>query len=183
MDDAKIISLYFSRDESAIAATDEKYGRYCRTVAYNILSDEPDSEECVSDTYLRVWQTVPPTRPTSLKAYLGRITRNLALDRYRKDRAKKRRAELELCSDELYECIPSKDSEIDSSLALADAINRYLASLPERNRVLFVQRYWYCMTTKEIARANLMRESAVKVAIMRTRNAFRGFLIREGIFL
>ena len=183
MDDAKIISLYFSRDESAISATDEKYGSYCKAVADNILRDEPESEECVNESYLKTWQTVPPTKPTSLKAYLGRITRNLALDRYRRDRAKKRSGEAELSADELYECLPTEDAEIADSLALTDAINRYLASLPARSRVLFVQRYWYCMTTKEIARANLMRESAVKVSIMRARDAFRQFLIKEGLFL
>ena len=183
MDDAKIISLYFLRDESAISATDEKYGAYCRTVAGSILRDGPEAEECVSDSYYKTWQTVPPTRPTSLKAYLGRITRNLALDRYRRDRAKKRSGEAELSADELYECLPAEGAEISDSLALADAINRFLASLPQRSRVLFVQRYWYCMTIKEIARANLMRESAVKVSIMRSRDAFREFLIKEGLFL
>lgn len=183
MDDAKIISLYFSRDESAITETDKKYGRYCRAVAENILRDEPDAEECVSDTYLRTWQTVPPTRPTSLKAYLGRIARNLALDRYRKSRAKKRSGEAMLSADELYECAPSTDAPIDDSLSLADAINRFLASLPQKSRVPFVQRYFYCMTTAEIAKANLMRESAVKVGLMRVRDAFKQFLIREGLFL
>ena len=183
MDDEKIISLYFLRDESAISATDEKYGSYCRVIANNVLRDESESEECVNESYLKTWQTVPPTKPTSLKAYLGRITRNLALDRYRRDSAKKRSGEVSLCADELYECLPSEDAKIADSLALADAINRFLASLPARSRVLFVQRYWYCMTTKEIARANLMRESAVKVSIMRARDAFRLFLIKEGLFL
>ena len=183
MDDDRIIALYWSRDEGAIAATGEKYGRYCHAVAYNILRSDGDAEECVSDTYVKAWEAIPPTRPTRLKAFLARITRNLALNRCERSRAEKRGGESELCLDEFLECLPSPDTPIDESLALKEAINAFLAKLPKRTRTVFVMRYWYFASVKEIARAHLMRESTVKVTLMRARDALREHLIKEELFI
>ena len=179
MDDEKIISLYWSRDESAVTATSEKYSRYCHSVAFAILRADGEAEECVNDTLFKAWNAIPPTRPTRLRAFLGKITRNLALNRYSERHAEKRSGEVELCADELYECLPSADAPIDEALALTEAINSFLASLPRRTRTVFVQRYWYCLTVKEIAEAHLMRESAVKVTLMRARDALKKHLIKE----
>lgn len=183
MHDEAIIELYFARNEAAISATDEKYGRLCHTVALNVLRSEGDADECVNDAYHKAWMTIPPTHPKNLKAFIARITRNTAIDRYRERCAEKRAAETELCLDEFIECLPSESAQIDESLALTEAINAFLAALPKRTRTVFVMRYWYLSEISEIAKAHGMRESAVKVSLMRTRNALRDHLIKEELFL
>ncbi len=184
MEDSKIIDLYFERSQSAISETHEKYGRYCHTIAYNVLYSNEDAEECVNDTYLRAWKSIPPHRPSRLSAFLGKITRNLAIDRYDARTAKKRDCTLELALEEISECIPdaSTDSEGDCG-ALRDAINSFLSSLPRRTRIIFMQRYWYLSSISEISASLGISESNVKVILMRTRKKFKEFLEKEEIFI
>ncbi len=185
MQDSKIIELYWQRSESAIAETQTQYGRYCHKIAYNILYSDEDSEECVNDTYVKAWETMPPKRPDSLCAYLGRITRNIALDRYDMQRAQKRSGITELALDELGECIPDTEAELPPSeeIALRTAINGFLASLPKRTRIVFMRRYWYMCSIGDIAEDLGMSESNVKVTLLRARERFKQHLEREGIVI
>ncbi|MBR2622327.1 MAG: RNA polymerase sigma factor [Clostridia bacterium] len=185
MDDQKIVDLYWERSESAIKETQKKYGRYCHSIAYAILHSNEDAEECVNDTYLRAWGAIPPAKPSRLATFLGKITRNLALDRYDSAHAQKRHTATELVLDELSECIPDADSTLDltDKIALGDAINSFLEGLPVKTRQIFMRRYWYLSSIKDIARDVDMSESAVKVSLMRTRNIFKAHLEKEGIVL
>lgn len=178
MDDNKIIELYYARSERAIAETKEKYGRYCFSIALRILCSDHDAEECENDTYLKVWESVPPAKPVRLKPYVGRIARNLALNRYAYNTAKKRDKRLEEIANEL----PLGDcSQPCDESALKDVIDRFLAALPARNRVIFLRRYWYCCTVREIAAAAKLTENNVKVILHRTCEKLKKFLIKEGI--
>jgi RNA polymerase sigma-70 factor (ECF subfamily) len=185
MDDQQIVDLYWKRDESAIAETQKKYGKYCHTIAYAILHSHEDAEECVNDTYLRAWGAIPPAKPGRLSTFLGKITRNLSLDRYEKNTAQKRSGPVELVLDELSECIPDADSALDpiDMIALGDAINAFLEGLPQKTRQIFLRRYWYMSPVKDIARDTGMSEGAVKVSLMRTRESFKAYLEKEGIVL
>ena len=185
MEDNKIIELYWERSETAITETQNKYGRYCHYIAYNILYSNEDSEECVNDTYLRAWDSMPPHRPERLSAFLGKITRNLALDRYHRSRAQKRSSNVEVALGELEECIPDVRGglSVADEIVLRDAINGFLASLPVRTRKVFVRRYWYLSTVKDIACDLDMSESNVKVLLLRTRQRFKSYLEKEGIVI
>ncbi len=183
MDDNKIIELFFARNETAIAETDKKYGRYCHRVAYNILFSDEDARECVNDTYLRAWNSIPPTRPEKLLAYLSRICRNLALGKYEYEHAARRNKELALTLDELKGVIPANDGSPADELSLKYAINSFAASLNTRDRIIFVQRYFYLLSVKEIAKLNSESESNTKVILMRTRNKFKAHLEKEGIVI
>lgn len=183
MEDSKIIDLYFERSQSAISETQKKYGRYCHTIAYNVLYSNEDAEECVNDTYLRAWQSIPPHRPTSLSSFLGRITRNLALDRYDEKTAQKRGGSLDLALEEISECLPDTHGEDGNDKAIKDAINSFLASLPKRTRIIFMQRYWYLSSISEISLSLGISESNVKVILMRTRKKFKAHLEKEEIFI
>ena len=182
MEDSKIIELYWKRNEDAIRQTEKKYGRYCHSIAYNILFSNQDAEECVNDTYVRAWESIPPTRPNRFSAFIGRIIRNIALDRYDVAKAKKRDGGILEPLDELSECIPDPQSEnVSTDTQLADAINGFLAGLSKRKRIIFMQRYWYCCPIKDIALRLRMSEINVKVTLMRTRNEFREYLTGKGI--
>lgn len=187
MEDKQIVELYLARSEDAIAETDKKYGRYCHYIAYSILRDDEDAREIVNDTYLRTWNTVPPERPTSLKAYVGRIGSRLALDRYDERHAKKRGGgEVPLVLDELSECVTGRvveDDSIASDAALSDALSRFLRSLPEKTRSIFVRRYWYVSSVAEIAADYSMKESAVAMLLLRTRKKLKIYLDKEGFEL
>lgn len=183
MEDSKIIDLYFERSQSAISETQKKYGRYCHTIAYNVLYSNEDAEECVNDTYLRAWQSIPPHRPSCLSSFLGRITRNLALDRYDEKTAQKRGGSLDLALEEISECLPDTHGEDRNDKAIKDAINSFLASLPKRTRIIFMQRYWYLSSISEISLSLGISESNVKVILMRTRNKFKAHLEKEEIFI
>ena len=184
MDDKQIVDLYFERNEAAIKETEQKYGKYCYAIAYNILQDRGDSEECVNDTYLNAWNARPPQRPNRLATFLGRITRNLSLNRYAQKTAEKRGGHAtELALDELAECIPSGEGDPTDELALREAINRFLRELPRVSRVVFLQRYWYFRPIKAIAADANMSENAVKVMLHRVRERFLHFLEKEGIAL
>lgn len=184
MDDHQIIDLFWARDQEAITATAEKYGSYCRTIACQILGSREDGEECVNDAYLRLWNVIPPQRPEHLGAFLGAITRNLALDRYRKAGAEKRGAgQTALVLEELQHCLPDpgRADRLDDSLALTDALNRFLSSLPPQVRVVFLRRYWYFSTIREIAAACRMSEGKVKMMLLRTRRKLKTYLEKEEI--
>lgn len=185
MDDNLIVRLYWSKDEDAILHTRQKYGAYCHSIAYNILFSHEDADECVSDTYLRAWNAIPPQKPDRLGAFLGKITRNLALNRYAHMRAQKRFTAVEFALHELSECIadPASDYPMEDQLALKQAINSFLAGLPKKTRVLFVRRYWYLDSIQQLAQASGMTESNVKVTLHRTRIQFRDHLQKEGIQL
>ena len=175
MDDKQIVDLYWERSETAISETSKKYGKYCRYIAFNILRNDEDSEECVNDTYLRAWNSIPPNRPSVLKTFLGKITRNLSLDRYELLNAKKR--------NEIQECIPSLDSteNIVEEIALTDILNRFLSSLSLEQRKIFMRRYWYLSPIKEIATEYGMSESKIKMSLFRSRNELKKLLEKEGI--
>ena len=181
MDDNSIIALYNQRNERAIAETDKKYGNYCLTIAFNVLNDRQDSEECVNDTYLRVWNAIPPAMPQRFKAFLGRITRNLAIDRYRSN-ARRVGRETDVALHELEECLKTEISEVDS-LELSEAINSFLRSLSERDCNIFLCRYYFVYPIKEIAKRQGMKENHVRSLLSRTREKLREHLKKEGITL
>lgn len=181
MEDSKIVELYFKRDESAIDESNKKYGRYCRTIAYNILCSIEDSNECVNDTWHNAWRAIPPEKPRVLQYFFGRITRNLALDRYGYNKAQKRSANLEAVIDEYYSCIPNEEFSIEDELCLKNLINDFLENLDSRSRIIFLRRYWYACSVKEIAKSMKVSENFVSVTLHRTRNKFKSYLEKEGI--
>lgn len=183
MEDKKIVALYWARNESAISESEAKYGKYCYSVAYNVLHSHEDSEECLDDTWVGAWHAMPPERPSKLSSFLARITRNVAIDRYRRYSAEKRSAELDMAIDEFWECIPSGDAPIDEELGLKEAINGFLAGLEPKARVIFMRRYWYSMSVKDIAESMHISETHVSVILHRTRSKFKEYLTKEGIFL
>lgn len=182
MEDKSIIDLYWQRSERAIEETGKKYQRYCHRIAFNILSSDEDAEECVNDTYLKAWESIPPSRPDRLCAFLGRITRNLALDRYDKKHAQKRSNGTDLAFEELEECLSdSKGEHITDQIALKEGMNSFLRSLPQHKRVIFIQRYWYLCSVKDIAKNLKLTENNVKITLMRLREGLKKYLEREGI--
>lgn len=183
MEDEKIVMLYWERNENAIRETEQKYGKYCYTVAYNILHSHEDADECVNDTWNGAWNAIPPEKPTVLKAFLARITRNIAIDRYRHYSAQKRGADVESAIDEYLECVPNGEEPIEDEILLKQAINGFLASLDTRTRVIFMRRYWYLMSVKDIADGMRLSESHISVILHRTRNKFKDYLTKEGIFV
>ena len=185
MEDQQIIDLYFARSESAITETDRKYGRYCHSIAYNILEDHEDAKEIVNDTYLKAWNTIPPNRPDPLKPYVGMISRHLSLDRYEEYHTQKRGGQVPLVLEELAECIPDNDSreDIGESVALKDALARFIRSLPDKTQMIFLRRYWYASSVTEIAEEYGMRENSVNVLLHRTRKKLKDHLQKEGFDL
>ncbi len=184
MKDREIVALYLERNEDAIEASENKYGKYCFFIAHNILGNTEDSEECVNDTYMKAWNSIPPHKPEKLSTFLGKITRNLALDILEKKSAKKRGNNiLSLVLEELHECIPSPVSAENAvdKLQLIENLNCFLKTLSVENRKIFLQRYWYMMPVKEIAKENDFTESKVKMSLMRTRESLRIFLEKEGV--
>ena len=186
MEDKEILALYRARAEDAIAETAKKYGRYCHTIAYNILHSDEDSEECVNDTYLRAWAAIPPQWPERLATFLGKITRNLALDRWKLVAAEKRgMGQVVLALDELEECVPAADdtAQIADDLALTAALERFLGGLSVEARRIFLRRYWYLSPIKTIAVDFGIGESKVKMVLLRARNELKQCLEKEGINL
>ena len=184
MTDDEILDLYRERSESAIHETERQYGRYCKKIAMNILRNEEDSDECVNDTYLNVWNSIPPERPSVFPAFLGRIARNLALDRYKARKAQKRAGdETALLLSELEDCIPSGRSvedEVEAGI-IAEAVDRFLSGIGKDDRMFFVRRYWYADSIADIARRFAVGESKVKTNLFRTRNKLRDYLSKEGV--
>ena len=181
MEDLHIIELYWQRDESAIKASQTKYGGYCSTIANNILHSAEDTEECVNDTWFRAWNTMPPEKPNRLAVFLGRITRNLAIDKYRRDKSQKYGGgQTALCFDELGECI-GENSPIEDRVALKELLNIFLSELPDKNRDIFLLRYWYLMPIAEIAKRYNTSEGAVKKKLQRIREKLKAYLEKEGV--
>ncbi len=186
MDDSKIIELYMNRSEQAISETSKKYGKYCHYIAYSILQNDEDSEECVNDTYLRAWNSIPPNNPERLQTFLGKITRNLSLNKREKLSAEKRGGGQKLLIlDELAECIPADGDTAQAidNMVIRDAINRFLDGLPAETRKIFVRRYWYMSSVKEIADEYGLSQSKVNVTLFRTREKLKTELEKEGITL
>lgn len=182
MDDCKIVDLFWIRSERAITETAEKYGKYCRSIAYNILLDEEDVEESVNDTYLGVWNSIPPYRPSVLRTFLGKITRRISLKKWRdKTRNKRGGGEVALVLEELEECIPSALAVEDKILAaeLLEILNRFVASLPETERRVFLCRYWYLDSVDTISRNFHFSTSKVKSMLYRTRGKLLSQLRQE----
>lgn len=183
MEDARIVDLYWERSEHAIIETADKYGKYCYTIAYNILSNAEDAEESVNDTYLGAWNAMPTQRPNILSTFLGKITRRLSIDKWRSRSAKKRGGgEISLALDELDSCIPSGQDleQIIEFQELTGQVNRFLAGLPKTERDVFVSRYWFLMPIKVISRKFEISESKTKTMLFRTRNKLRSCLQKEG---
>ena len=179
--DAQIVEMYWQRDEAAISETQHKYGRYCNYIADNVLHNAQDAEGCVNDAYNRLWSLIPPAKPISLSAFLGKIVRGLAVDRWRMNHAAKRGGETETIALELAECFGAyDDGDAESAMSLRDSINRFLDALPKETRVIFMRRYWYMNSVADIAHALGMGESKVKVTLFRTRERLRKHLEKEG---
>ena len=173
MEDVEIVGLYWARDQLAIAESQQKYGSLCGGIAMNILHNREDSEECVNDTWGRAWESMPPQRPERLGAYLGKIVRNLSLNRWRMRRAEKRGGgEAEVLLSELGECLPEPGEGV---------IARWLEGLPEEDRVLFLRRYWYGDSLESIARARGTGANYLAVRMHRLRRRLRSHLEREGV--
>ena len=184
LEDSQIIALYFGRLEQAIVETDRKYGPYCFQIASHILSSPEDGEECVSDTYLTAWKSIPPNRPDRLAPFLGKITRHIALDRWRRRLAQKRGGgEVQLALEELEDCIPGKDTPEEAlhQKQFREGLNRFLESLPEQERVIFVSRYWYLRSIREISQGTGLSEGSIKTRLSRTRKKLRFYLEQEDL--
>jgi RNA polymerase sigma-70 factor (ECF subfamily) len=183
MTDEQIIALYFARDEQAIVETANAHGAYCFGVAMRILNNHMDSEECVNDTWLRAWNTIPPKRPAVLRTYLAHIIRNLAISRYRRDHAAKRGHAPDTPIHELTECLPDPagtPADAVSSAELREAINRFVAELSDLDRKLFVGRYWHGYTPARLANAYGMKENALNQRLYRIRERLRRELTERG---
>ncbi len=182
MEDTQIIDLFWRRSEDAISETDKKYGRYCGCIAFHILANREDSDECVNAAYWKVWNAIPPHRPGRLSAFLGKITRNLALSRLEHDRAQKRGGgQVVLALEELEECIPDKRGIYMEETELSQALNGFLRTLPEERRRIFVSRYWGLTPVKTIAQMYGITEAKVKTVLFRTRQQLKSYLEQEGI--
>ena len=182
MEDQQIVNLLFQRSENAISALQEKFGGLCSSIISHILPDSRDVEECASDTYLRIWNSIPPQKPVRLDSYLARIARNAALDRYDYNTASMRSTDLTLAYEELALYLPAREIETES-VAFRFFLNRFLRALPKDSRVMFIRRYWYGESVSDIARAMGCGEEKVKSSLFRTRKKLRDAMIKEEIFL
>lgn len=187
MEDERIIALFEERSEQAIAETEKKYGAYCHRIAYGVLRNAEDAGECVNDTYLRAWNSIPPMHPENFAAYLGKLTRNLSIDRERNRKRKKRGGgQTEAVLEELEECIPSTERSVEQRMEdreIKVVIERFFAGEAATERIIFVQRYWYLLPIKEIARNQGMSQSKVTSLLYRQRKRLKAELEKEGIWL
>ena len=181
MQDHEIIDLYFARDERAILNTEQKYGSYCKTIAMNILHDDSDSDECVNDTYLAAWNSIPPQKPERLSAYLARLTRNISLNRY-KSRTTERRGggEFALSLDELDDCVADTDKSAEE---LGQLISDFLHREKKETRQVFIRRYFYGDSIEDISKRFTFSESKIKSMLHRTRLALRDYLTQNGVHI
>ena len=186
MEDHDIVALYWRRDEAALAETERRYGRYCYAIANGILRDEEDARECVNDAFLAAWNAIPPHRPALLSAFLGKITRRLALKKRRDQSAAKRGGgSVSLSLYELAECIPAGERPEDSldAAALTELLDAFLETLSPEDRRVFLRRYWYCDSVREIAPRYGYSQSKVKMTLKRARDKLRALLEKEDIRL
>ena len=186
MEDQEIIDLYWARDQRAITETSEKYGAFLGHIAWNVLHSHDDAEECVNDTYLRTWNTIPPTRPSAFRFWLGRITRNLSLDRWKQAKAVKRGGDgMELLLGELDACVPAPrgTEQILEDREIASLISAFLRTLPPEPRSIFLRRYWYGDSVAQIAQALGCTQGKIKSSLFRTRNSLRAYLEEKEVAL
>ena len=184
MEDSQIVDLYWSRIEQALTETAAKYGRYCFSIAYNILSSREDADESVNDTYMSAWERIPPHKPAVLSAFLGKITRRISLNKWRnRNRRKRGSGEVPLALEELDECIPSGEDVARKAeqKELTQAIVRFLNGLPETEREIFVCRYWYLADIRQISNVFGFTESKVKSMLHRIRTRLKSHLTEEGL--
>ena len=182
MEDQQIIDLYFDRNEQAITETDVKYGKLCHSIAYNILSNREDTEECVNDTYIGVWNAIPPTRPDNFMAFVCRIARNLSLKRLEFLKREKRSADVILSLDELSAVLPDERYAPDvSDEDVGRLISQFLRTQKEDVRNVFIRKYYFFDSVKEIAERYSFTESKVKNMLFYTRNKLKDYLIKEGV--
>lgn len=183
MEDREIVELYWERDQNAIKETASKYGGYCRSIARNILGNKEDAEECVNDTYLNAWNAMPPHRPNILSTFLGKITRRLSFDRFRRNHADKRGGgEIAIVLDELAECVSGADN-VEQAFArkeLIGEINAFLGTLPQEKCSIFLCRYWYAIPVSQIAKRFGMKENNVSVSLNRMRTQLKIYLTERG---
>lgn len=183
MEDHDILELYFLRNEQALQETERKYGAYCGTIAYRILQNREDSEETVNDTWLSAWNAIPPQKPGCFQGFLGKITRNGAIDRWRRRNAEKRSGEMVLALEELGECIPSRDNVEQQAQAaeLSRALEAFLKTLPVERRRMFLLRYWYLMPMRDIAQRLGWTEGRVRTTLHRIRRQLLTYLQERGM--
>jgi RNA polymerase sigma-70 factor (ECF subfamily) len=183
LNDREIIALYWERSESAVEETEKKYGKLCRHIAMNILQNSQDVEECINDTFLGAWNSIPPQKPAVLSAYICRIARNCALKKFHYNNSKKRNAQLEISLAELEDCISQNDGEVHpgETELLAKAISTFLRTLSYENRAIFMRKYWFFDSVSDIADRFAISESKVKSILFRIRGKLKDFLMKEGI--
>ena len=184
MKDIDIIKLYFARSQKAIEETDKKYGAYCNVIAQNILCNKQDSEECVNDTYLKTWDSIPPKEPQNLRTYLGKITRSVAINRYKMYSAEKRGgSNADVLLSELEGCIPSNITVEDTGdeKLLVTLLEEFLKAQSAVKRNIFIRRYWYCDSISQIAEDFSMSDSKVTSVLYRMRIKLKEYLEKEGI--
>lgn len=183
MEDAKIIELFWERLESAIAETDKKYHNYCQEIGMNILRNILDTEECINDCYFKTWNAIPPKRPNSLRAFVGKIMRNLSLDKYRaKNTLKRKEGEFWIVLSELEDCIPSEKTVWDSysEKLLSSTIDSFLKNVSDRERYIFLKRYFFCKSIREISEECSITEGNIKIILYRIRINLKKHLEKEG---
>lgn len=182
LSDNDIISMFCERNETALSAVSLKYGSYCGTVVRNILKDPQDAEECLNDTWLKAWESIPPENPRNLGGFLVKIAKNISLNRYAKSHTQRRGGgELPLVLDELSECVADKNNveKVYEQKLLTDAVNEFLRTLSPEKRDIFVLRYWYCLPVAEIARKVGSGRSSVSVTLSRTRRSLAAYLTKK----
>lgn len=186
MDDRLIVQMYLDRDENAIRESENKYARYLHSVAYRLLNDLSDTEECVNDTWLGAWNSIPPNKPEDLRTYFAKITRRLSIDRIRSRMADKRgKGEYALSIEELEECISGGDDPVAHEVEakdLSQAVDRFLRTLPETQRIIFMRRYWFAEPMAEIAERFGFKETRVRTLLFRARMKLRTYLEEEGYY-
>lgn len=186
MEDEAIVALFWQRNEQAIAAAQEQYGIYCKSIAASILENAQDAEECLNDTVLSLWNSIPPNRPRSLRAYMGKIIRNLALNRYRAmQRQKRGSGNMPLLLQELSEVVSDTETveQALESRALTEAMQDFLRQLPREQRVMFVRRYWYADSLETLAKNFGISENALSVKLYRIRQKLKLYLQERGFDL
>ena len=185
MEDEKIIDLFFARSEQGIRELDNQYGAICRSLSYNIVNNRQDAEECVNDAYLGVWNTVPPARPSPLLAYLCRIVRNLSLKAYWKKNAAKRSSVYTIAMEEIEACVADRKTVEDEIEAreLARIMEAFLDTLTLENRVIFMRRYWFSDSCRDIAGLMGLTEKNISVRLTRIRQKMRQYLMERGVLV
>lgn len=185
MEDSEIIDLFFERSENAIVQLSDKYGSVFMKESMNLVNNRADAEECVNDAYLSVWNAIPPQKPESLLAFVCRIVRNLSINRYNRNNARKRKGNYDLCIEELEKCIASQKSIDDeiSEAELSSCIDKFLSSLNEEDQMIFVRRFWYLDAYEDISKASGIKEGTVRVRMSRIKARLKVFLEKRGVVI